>query len=101
MCEFQEGITLPQFKLSAKVLQGLGLQAGNDGDEFIQYFNTARSRWAQVCQGHILTLSTSQVYLRNTDVSNMPDFDSFLQSHSQVIVPHIRHNLKGERAAVH
>jgi hypothetical protein len=43
MCEFQEGITLLQFKVTAQVLQALGLSSGDDTEVQVQYFNTAKT----------------------------------------------------------
>ncbi|KAG1788630.1 uncharacterized protein HD556DRAFT_1447661 [Suillus plorans] len=85
MCEFQEGITLPQFKVTVQVLRALGLCSGDD---------------AEAQQGHALMLDSRQVYMRTIGVTITPEFDNIFESNSLHVVPNIRTNLKAERAAV-
>ncbi|KAG2354901.1 hypothetical protein BDR07DRAFT_1381921 [Suillus spraguei] len=100
MCEFQEDITLPQFKVTAQVLRVLGLWSGNDTEAQVQYFNVSRSRWSTVQQGHALMLDSRQVYMRTLGVTIIPEFDNIFESNSLHVVPNIRTNLKAEHAAI-
>ncbi|KAG2123975.1 hypothetical protein BD769DRAFT_1669807 [Suillus cothurnatus] len=63
MCEFQDGITLPQFKVTARVLQALGLYSGNDEEVQVQYFNASKSQWC--C--HIPYIHASHPKFRMSD----------------------------------
>ncbi|KAG1731214.1 uncharacterized protein EDB91DRAFT_1252276 [Suillus paluster] len=100
MCEFQDGITLLQFKVTARVFRALGLYSGDDAEVQVQYFNTSKSRWCTVQQGHVLMLDSRQVYMCNIGVTITPEFDEIFESNSLHAVPNICTNLKVERAAV-
>ncbi|KIK32807.1 hypothetical protein CY34DRAFT_100723 [Suillus luteus UH-Slu-Lm8-n1] len=102
MFEVQNGFTYPQLRMTASILSALGLTAGEDGSSMLQYYNTARSRWINIIQGHVITLDMHHIFLRNIGVSVMPDFDTIFHGcdASEAGVPNIRTNLQAERTAV-
>ncbi|KAG2141393.1 uncharacterized protein EDB93DRAFT_1105682 [Suillus bovinus] len=95
MCEFQDGITLPQFKVTTRVLQALGLYSEDDKEVQVQYFNTSKSRW---CTGPARACTHSW---QPPSIAITPEFDEIFKSNSLHAVPNICTNLKAEHAAVH
>jgi hypothetical protein len=102
MFEVQNGFTYPQLRMTASILSALGLTVGEDGSSMLQYYNTARSRWINIIQGHVVTLDMHHIFVRNIGVSVMPDFDTIFHDcdASEAGIPNIRTNLQAERAAV-
>ncbi|KAG0693894.1 hypothetical protein DFH29DRAFT_881119 [Suillus ampliporus] len=103
MFEVQNGFTYPQLWMTASILSALGLTAGEDGSSMLQYYNTARSRWINIIQGHVITLNMHHIFVRNIGVSVMPDFDTIFRdcNSSEAGIPNIQTNLQAEHAAVH
>ncbi|KAG1724072.1 hypothetical protein EDB19DRAFT_1834310 [Suillus lakei] len=101
--EVQNGFTYPQLWMTASILSALGLTAGEDGSSMLQYYNTARSRWINIIQGHVITLDMHHIFMCNIGVSVMPDFDTIFHgcNASEAGIPNIQTNLQAERAAVH
>ncbi|KAG1753578.1 uncharacterized protein EDB91DRAFT_1242561 [Suillus paluster] len=102
MFEVQNGFTYPQLWMTASILSALGLTAGEDGSSMLQYYNSARSRWINIVQGHVITLDMHHIFVCNIGVSVMPDFDTIFHGcdASEAGVPNIRTNLQAKRAAV-
>ncbi|KAG1890519.1 uncharacterized protein F5891DRAFT_1198141 [Suillus fuscotomentosus] len=102
MFEVQNGFTYPQLQMTASILSALGLTAGEDGSSMLQYYNTARSRWVNIIQGHVITLDTHHIFVCNVGVSVMPDFDTIFHdcAASEAGAPNIRTNLQAKRASI-
>ncbi|KAG2131403.1 uncharacterized protein EDB93DRAFT_1108103 [Suillus bovinus] len=91
VCEFQSGIVLPHVRVTAEWLHNLGLSI----DDGCHYFNVTQQCWNKIFVGHVLTLPGNHVYLKNLNVKVA------LRLRQPPTIPHIRNNLKGERAHVH
>ncbi|KAG2142111.1 hypothetical protein BD769DRAFT_1298116, partial [Suillus cothurnatus] len=96
VCEFQSGIILPHVRVTAEWLHNLGLSI----DDGCHYFNATQQCWNKIFVGHVLTLPGNHVYLKNLNVKVALDFDKYYIDRQPQTIPHIRNNLKGERAHV-
>ncbi|KAG1875861.1 hypothetical protein C8R48DRAFT_768715 [Suillus tomentosus] len=96
ICEFQSGFVLPRVRVTDEWLRNLGLSVDNG----CHYFNSTHQCWNKISAGHVLTLPGVHVYLKNLDVKVAHDFDKHYIDQQPPALPHIRNNLKGERAYV-
>jgi hypothetical protein len=92
----QSGFVLPRVRITDEWLRNLGLSVDNG----CHYFNSTHQCWNKISAGHVLTLPGIHIYLKNLDVKVAHDFDKYYVNQQPPTLPHIRNNLKGERAYI-
>ncbi|KAG1742651.1 uncharacterized protein EDB91DRAFT_1346422 [Suillus paluster] len=96
ICKFQSGFVLPRVRVTDEWLRNLGLSVDNG----CHYFNSMHQHWSKISAGHVLTIPGVHIYLKNLDVKVAHDFDKYYIDQQPPALPHIRNNLKGERAYI-
>jgi hypothetical protein len=97
--EFQSGFSWPFFTLVPEILSVVDLtSAGSTVRSRVQLYRSALGVWVGVDAGYVLELRAGdRIFLKASHVEDTLEFDKHLHASSKETMPHLRHNLPGER----
>jgi len=100
--EFQLGFSWPFFTLVPEILSVVDLtSAGSTVRSHVQLYRGALGVWVGVDAGYVLELRAGdRIFLKASHVEDTLEFDKHLHASSKETMPHLRHNLPGERRYV-
>jgi hypothetical protein len=100
--EFQSGFSWPFFTLIPEILSVVNLTgAGSTTRSLVQLYRRALGVWVGVDAGYVVELHAGdRVFLKASHVKDTLEFDKHLHASSKETMPHLRHNLPGERRYV-